>query len=244
MNRMGVDENMPIEAGLISRSIENAQKKVEGMNFDSRKAFVEYDEVMIVQREAIYGMRRKILFSKKEDSKFFDWILENAKPQADADFNKVWNQKLKKHSNDVWFEVVKRVSLEVIGVLWMEHIDTMDDLRSGVRLRGYGQIDPLVEYKREGRELFEKLTAEMWHTIADRLVRVEVQVERNEKSLKPLPTKDLNFQSGKFESGVAQESEDLTQTQKPVTNQNEIGRNDPCWCGSGKKFKKCHGRIL
>ena len=248
MNRMGVDENMPIEAGLISRSIENAQKKVEGMNFDSRKALVEYDDVMNVQREAIYGMRRKILFSKKEDSKiFFDWIIENAKSQANADFNKVWDQKLKKHGNDVWFEVVKRVSLEVIGVLWMEHIDTMDDLRSGVRLRGYGQVDPLVEYKREGRELFERLTTEMWHTIADRLVRVEVQVERNSNSLEatnPLskPNADINFESGKFESGVMQEAEGLSQTQKPITNKNSIGRNDPCWCGSGKKFKKCHGR--
>ncbi len=233
MDRMGVDENLPIEARLISKSIENAQKKVEGMNFDQRRSVVDYDDVMNVQRESIYGMRRKILFSKP-DQDFFDFVLDKLEPYVDDNFAKIWVSKNEKYGDELWHEVAKRVTLEVIDVLWMDHIDVMDDLRSGVRLRGYGQVDPLIEYKREGRQRYEELLTQIWTTVADRLQKVEVQVaKRPETRESPIDKGNIDYKQGNFESGVANEESEIKKD-KP-------GRNDLCFCGSGKKYKKCHG---
>ncbi|OGC51852.1 hypothetical protein A2982_03955 [candidate division WWE3 bacterium RIFCSPLOWO2_01_FULL_39_13] len=254
MGRLGVDENIPIEAGLISKAIQNAQKKVEGINFDQRRAVVDYDDVMNVQRESIYGMRRRILFAKdKNINDFFDWEKEKLGGYADENFYKAWDKKLKQYGDKIWFEVVKRVTLEVIDVLWMEHIDTMDDLRSGVRLRGYGQVDPLVEYKREGKELFEALLTQIWHMVTDRLAKVEVRVEADLQKQKELPKsllsqdlRDLEYQRGHFESGVADEAQmskgGISQAPQTIVKGKKIGRNVSCPCGSGKKYKNCHGR--
>ena len=235
MNRMGVDENIPIEAKLISRSIENAQKKVEGMNFDQRRSVVDYDDVMNVQRESIYGMRRRILLSVP-GSDFFDFILDELSGYVDDDFAKAWVSKNKKYGDELWHEVVKRVSLEVIDVLWMDHIDSMDDLRSGVRLRGYGQVDPLVEYKREGRQKYEDLINQIWATISDRLLKVEVQVERRQQArVRPID-------KGGFESGITEEIQELKSGNAFDSKNTKPKRNDLCFCGSGKKYKKCHGK--
>src|SRR3989338_7352382 len=242
MGRLGVDENIPIEAGLISKAIQNAQKKVEGINFDQRRAVVDYDDVMNVQREAIYGMRRRILFAKdKNINDFFDWEKEKLGGYADENFYKAWDKKLKQYGDKIWFEVVKRVTLEVIDVLWMEHIDTMDDLRSGVRLRGYGQVDPLVEYKREGRQRYEELLTQIWTTVSDRLQKVEVQVaKKQEIRASPIDKGNIDYKQGNFESGVAEEVRGLTSGDSS-NKKNKLGRNDLCYCGSGKKYKKCHG---
>ena len=257
MGRLGVDENIPIEAKIISRSIENAQKKVEGMNFDARRSVVDYDDVMNVQRIAIYGIRQKILFSKDNAGKFFEWILEKLQPYSDENFEKTWRSKLNEYTEKVWYEVVKQVSLQVIDILWMEHIDTMSDLRSSVRLRGYGQVNPLVEYRREGKEMFVRLTNQIWSTLADRLEKIEVNVTQTRK--KELPqetvketsvknknasldqTSDLEYIHGHFESGLKDELSEDKKGKTVQRNNRKIGRNDPCWCGSGKKHKKCHG---
>ncbi|PIR42880.1 preprotein translocase subunit SecA [candidate division WWE3 bacterium CG_4_9_14_0_2_um_filter_35_11] len=241
MNKMGVDENLPIEARLISKSIENAQKKVEGMNFDQRRSIVDYDDVMNVQRESIYSMRRRILLSTPGE-KFFDFILDKLSTYVDDDFAKVWVSKNQKYGDELWHEVVKRVSLEVIDVLWMDHIDLMDDLRSGVRLRGYGQVDPLVEYKREGRQKYEELMIQIWSTISDRLLKVEVQVEkRQEVRESPIDKGNIDYKQGNFESGVANEVQGLI-SDDSANKKDKPGRNDLCYCGSGKKYKKCHGK--
>lgn len=246
MGRLGVDENVPIEAGLISRSIENAQKKVESMNFDRRRAVVEYDDVMNVQRETIYSLRRKILMSKgAEKEEFFDWVISKS-PTLDIEPKELIESKRKKFGDDVWFEVVKRVSLETIDRLWMDHIDVMSDLRQGVGLRSYGQSDPLVEYRRDGKDLFEKLLNEIWFTVFDRLQKVEVNVVAQQQVQESVDESKLDYQSSELESGVADEAGMLNQSQpkkqKTVVKEEKVGRNDPCPCGSGKKFKNCHGR--
>lgn len=249
MGRLGVDENIPIEAKLISRTIESAQKKVEGMNFDVRRSLVEYDDVMNVQREAIYGMRRQILYELDNTNDFFNWIKDKLSPYETEKFWKKWDSNVKEYGEEVWNGVVRRVCLEVISVLWMDHIDTMDDLRSGVRLRGYGQVNPLVEYKREGKELFERLLDKIWSVIVDRLDKIEVRVESQlpEKRSDSMDT-DLDYSRGRFESGIAEESNIQTNAQNarqvPVVKSGaKVGRNDPCPCGSGKKYKLCHGKI-
>jgi len=240
MDKMGVDENLPIEARLISKSIENAQKKVEGMNFDQRRSVVDYDDVMNVQRESVYGMRRKILLSTPGQD-FFDFILDKLEQYVDDSFAKLWVSKNEKYGDELWYEVVKRVSLEVIDVLWMDHIDVMDDLRSGVRLRGYGQVDPLIEYKREGRQRYEELLTQIWTTVSDRLQKVEVQVaKKQEIRASPIDKGNIDYKQGSFESGVANEVQGLTSGDSS-NKKDKLGRNDLCYCGSGKKYKKCHG---
>lgn len=248
MGRLGVDENTPIESSIISRSIENAQKKVEGMNFDRRRTVVDYDDVMNVQREAIYSMRRYILFTKDSYEDFEIWMMEKLGKSSDSEFMEVWERKKKKYGEEVWKEVIRRVTLEVIDVLWVDHIDFMDDLRTGVGLRGYGQVDPLVEYRREGRERFETLVAEIWANVADRVEKVEVEVMRKTQTQQTeteveLDTQEVNLgvsdevQEKNFIENSGEANKLLGQLKS-----NKIGRNDPCPCGSGKKYKHCHGR--
>lgn len=250
MGKMGMDENMPIEAGLISKTIENAQKKVEGANFDKRRSVVEFDDVMNVQRESIYEMRRKIILADADNiNEYFDWVLTKLQGYYNEEFNEIWRKKKDKYGEKVWFEVVKRVSLQVIQVLWMDHIDAMDDLRSGIGLRGYGQVDPIVEYKREGKEMFERLISEINTSIVDGLTKIEVEImsrssTRNAdnpsaKSITDKINPEMEYESGEFEIGLSEESNDRKKI-NPVVNTHKVGRNDPCWCGSGKKYKKCH----
>jgi len=133
--------------------------------------------------------------------------------------------------------VVQVESLRVIDYLWMEHLDTMKSLGEGVGLRGYAQKDPLVEYKKEGHVLFEKLTQNIYFTVADRLSKVEIR-SRAEIPKQEEPKRGLEFQHGELEVGVKDE---VSQAKKPIKTEEKVGRNDPCPCGSGKKYKKCHG---
>lgn len=243
MGRLGVDENTPIEAGLISRSIENAQKKVESMNFDQRRRVVEYDDVMNVQRETIYSLRRRILTAdagKKEE--FFDWMLGKF-PEINEETKDSIESRRKKYGDEIWFDVEKRVALETIDSLWMDHIDVMDDLREGVGLRSYGQSDPLVEYRRDGKALFERLLNEIWMTTADRLSKVEVNIIENRPIQQAVDNEKLDYAGGRLESGVGEELDDIKkENHQPLVKGDKVGRNDPCPCGSGKKFKNCHGK--
>ncbi len=282
MGRLGVDENMPIEARLISRTIESAQKKVEGMNFDQRQNLVKYDDVMTIQRETVYEMRREILFSEDDKEGFLNWVLEKLEPYKTESFDRTWKKNLEKYGQDVWYEAVKQISLQIIDTLWVDHIDAMDELKDGVRLRGYGQVDPLVEYKREGKLMFERLVNEIWYTVADRLEKIKVEVQavdekgaeinnndqavdgqlvsKGDKILSDSPEnllKEADYKSGELKSGVEDEVEELAKERLEEMNlsnsditsngsangKKKLGRNDLCWCGSGKKYKKCHGRF-
>jgi len=241
MDRLKMDENIPIEHSMVSRSLESAQKRVEGHNFDIRKHLVEYDDVMNIQRELVYKMRRLILEAlekteeiDKKDLDFKNWMIEKLLPFNEK-IEKDWEEKEASIRNrELFFKIVQQVTLQTIDVLWMEHIDTMSNLKEGIGLRGYGQRDPLTEYKKEGRLLFDRLVGEIFSTVAERILKVEVQIKQ------PMSAVPQRLAFTHPTAGPA--SADKAQTVKPQTVRKgkKIGRNDPCWCNSGKKYKKCH----
>lgn len=282
MDRLGMDENDPIEHKLITRSIERAQKKVEARNFDIRKHVLEYDDVMNQQREVIYAERRKIL--RGEDLKeniFFmlDKIIESEMDQyANAklypeewtlaglieDAEKIYapegklkkeeleamsrdelEETLRKTAHDAYAareqlfgeenmrELEKVVMLRVVDNHWMEHLDRMDMLREGINLRAYGQRNPLVEYKIEALDMFEAMEAAIQTDIAKLMYRVSIVTQEQQQLQDRLQTARASH---------GEESSAAETKKKPQRNKNDIGRNDPCPCGSGKKYKNCCGR--
>lgn len=246
MKTLRVEENVPIESKMISRAIESAQKKVETFNYENRRSVVEYDDVMNVQRETIYSIRRKLLNGiQNKNLENSDWIVSKINqfvPENNID--EINKEKSEKYGEEVWVNVMTKVALEVIDVMWMDHIDAMDDLRTGVRLRQYGQMDPLVEYKREGREMFERLQMSIWSTVYDRLDKIEVRVvyenpvEEEVQNTKEVFQNNLNY--GVADEAQAQNAQMPPTPKEPVVKDKKTGRNDPCWCGSGKKYKNCH----
>lgn len=298
MDRFGLPENQPIENKMISRSIESAQAKIEGFNFDIRKHVLEYDDIMNKQREVIYKRRKEIMSkaSLKDDlidlieadieqivglhtaGYSEDWNLEeiakevNAICSSCADVKKLSEiQKSKNEINDaqkisklieylkglakevygkkeqevtpeIMRQIEKAVYLRSIDTFWMNHLDDMDYLREGIGLRGYGQRDPLVEYKKEGYLLFQNLLASISSQVVSTILKVGIVKEE------PAPQKsileDAKYQ-GAEEAPVqfgAVKDEGKIPIGQTIVNKTEIGRNDPCPCGSGKKYKKCCGR--
>ena len=207
-DRFGVAEDDPIEARMISRIIENAQTKIEGLNFDARKHVLEYDDVLNHQRSIIYGRRRKLLMGKKEDLRDF---------AEEIGVNQEIGKKKEELGEDNFLQAVRGLALQVIDTLWMEHLEAMDYLRGSVSLRAYGQRDPLIEYKKEGLRMFKQLE----DSLRDNIIKLIPHLIVRESDSKQV-----------IELGDIKES-------RPIK---EVGRNDPCPCGSGKKYKKCHGR--
>ncbi len=212
MDKLGIPEDMPIENSMITRSIESAQTKIEGMNFDSRKHLLEYDDVMSYQRNIIYERRRKILFGDSE------YVKESLYKVCEEQGVSAKDLEAKREElGDGTFVAVERgLMLQAIDVFWVDHLEAMDYMRSSVRLRAYGQRDPLVEYKNDGLRMFRQLEGNINHTIAEMALKVGTQMP-------PQPKENVI----KFGN-------------EPVKK--EIGRNDPCSCGSGKKYKKCCGK--
>jgi preprotein translocase subunit SecA len=255
MDRFGIDESIPLEAGIVSRAIENAQKRVEGFNFDRRKQTVEYDDVMNVHRDVIYKLRRRILEIGEGIDAYLQWFLDKLHENSGFDCD-IWDRKCTEFGDQLWRKVVADISLEVIDILWMEHLVDMDQIREGIGLRGYAQRDPMVEYKKEGHARFGLLVTRIYTTISDRLTRVNIEFEAAPHPEKRLPVKNVNYIHGELETGVSEElvAEQNVQPQlvdemgreikieKIVSGQDKVGRNDPCPCGSGKKYKNCHGR--
>ena len=282
MDRLGMDENDPIEHKLITRSIERAQKKVEARNFDIRKHVLEYDDVMNQQREVIYAERRKIL--RGEDLKeniFFmldkiiesemdqyanaklypeEWTLDGLIEDAEkiyAPEGKLKKEELEAMSRDELEETLKTtardayaareqlfgeenmrelekvVMLRVVDNHWMEHLDRMDMLREGINLRAYGQRNPLVEYKIEALDMFEAMEAAIQTDIAKLMYRVSIVTQEQQQLQDRLQTARASH---------GEESSAAETKKKPQRNKSDIGRNDPCPCGSGKKYKNCCGR--
>lgn len=257
MNRFGIDDHTPLESGIVSKAIENAQKKVEGFNFDRRKQVVEMDDVINAHREVIYKLRRRLLEIADGDDTHTEWFI--SKIGQYADFSHAdWEKYEQEFSKEIWLQIVAQSSLPIVNLLWMEHLALMDQLREGIGLRGYAQRDPMVEYKREGHEQFELLVSNMYSKIAEKLLAaVELfskPVGRNGHArsipggIGNLSTRGVTYQKGEFESGVADESRDVGErhdapvhmrVDKVVSGEQKIGRNDLCPCGSGLKFKKC-----
>jgi preprotein translocase subunit SecA len=264
MERFKLPDDLPIENGMISKSIENAQQKVEGHNFDIRKHLVEYDDVINKQREIIYKRRRRLLELGDENYDTGDFNLETEiRKKAELvsetldEFEKSFESK-KKVLNDMGMnELLRYVFLTTIDQLWMDHIDALDELRMGIGLRGYAQREPLVEFKNEGYQMFERLIHSIDSEIVIRFQRIQIQAP-DQVPMRRAPqvldkAQAQQAAAGKFGGAVARQSQQTTQLQQsagqssparqqqPVvkSESEDIGRNELCPCGSGKKWKKC-----
>ena len=293
MTSLGLPDDQPVEAKLVSRSIEQAQKKIEGLNFDTRKHVLEYDDVLNQQRTIIYKRRKRYLGVEIPDEAKFDLKEEilnlvhdeivvivnanfsvsendqNAVKEIMETVNTIYpiteplkekiditladsanreialievlseeakNRLLEKEreiGENMYGQISRFVALQSLDTLWMENLDTMDHLRDSVRLRGYGQRDPLVEYKREGFEMFQRMIKEIDKQIVHTVLKVGVQVEQHDdhQHVNVSPNQTINLSAA---------SETNTAAAAPVDPRfKNIGRNDPCPCGSGKKYKRC-----
>ncbi len=295
MDRLGMDEDTPVEHPLINRGIENAQKKVEARNFEIRKYVLEYDDVLNKQREIIYNQRREILNSDNVRERIMDMIKQVIEDQIELylpkgvhpeewdlssligaaeriylgvgvltpeklssmERGKIEELLLEKAGETYrkremqWGEEIMRrreklLALQIIDRKWMDHLDAMDDLRQGISLRAYGQRDPLVEYKFESFDLFNNMTA----SIREDLVRVlckfaprpegiRLQERQMEMASPEEPQLNRSFREMQTNQGPQDGEKPV---KKPVVKEKEVGRNDPCPCGSGKKYKKCCGK--
>ena len=295
MDKLGMEEDEPIEHRLITNSIEHAQKKVEARNFDIRKHVLEYDDVMNQQREVMYGERRKILTGdnlreniigmvnhiiKDEMNQYANEQLYPEEWQLDeliADAEKIYAPagKLKKEElvelsrdelketlektaeegyqqRELLFgeenmrELEKVVMLRVVDNKWMEHLDHMDMLREGINLRAYGQRNPLVEYKIEALDMFEEMEAAIQDQIASLMYHVSIVTPEQQQDTETAIEAQRSKLSDHLQNAQASHGDEVSAAeakQKPVTNDGEkIGRNDPCPCGSGKKYKNCCGK--
>lgn len=276
IEKMGLQEDEAIEHKLLSRTIENAQKRVEGRNFGIRKHVLQYDDVMNKQREVIYAERKKVLAGENMRDHIFnmigsivdeaiaiytadaqypeDWDLKGLEenltniflPKETLFFEKVEELTLDSLKNNIMLlaeelyskkeeevgqermrEIERIILLQVIDTKWMDHIDAMDQLRQGIGLRAIGQVDPVRAYQVEGYDMFQ----EMIHKIQEDTVRYLFNIEREVKIQRKQVAQPTTAVHG-----------DDDAKSKPVTKKQEIGRNELCPCGSGKKYKKCCGK--
>jgi len=272
MDKLGMDEEMPIENKMVSKAIENAQKRVETHNFDIRKHLLEYDDVMNKQRSEIYSFRKEILKGENltdrimdmledvidellsiycpEEKHVDDWEMKGLRDALYGVFSlapdispmnldalreallSVMKGAYQAKETEIGSEVMryleKVVMLQVIDTQWKDHLLGMDHLKEGIGLRGYGQKDPLVEYKKEAFDVFADMTSRLSTEIVSRLFKIQVQ--KQEAVIKePARQMKLNYNRGADSSAHT------------ARQGRKIGRNDPCPCGSGKKYKKCCG---
>ncbi|MBP7831606.1 MAG: preprotein translocase subunit SecA [Candidatus Pacebacteria bacterium] len=230
MGRFGIPEDEPVVNRFVSRAIENAQAKIEGINFDSRKHTLDYDMVLNTQRESIYSRRRKMLVASDEE------VMAYGKETFGNDEN-VWKtieEKREKVGDVAFADVFRRIVLYVTDSLWTDHIETMDYMRSSVNLRAYGQREPIVEYKKEGLRMFKEMEATFYNNVVTLIGTIEKSGENSNGGQSA-----GNNNTVEVEGGVPANS--LSEGDNPYKNQ-KIGRNDACPCGSGKKYKQCHGK--
>ena len=220
MTILKIPEDQPIEAKMISGAIESAQSKIEGFNFDTRKHLLDYDDVLNKHREVIYKKRKELLQVENLRLQIETWMKSEEEKKA--------LEQKEKELGENFNQVAKFVALRTLDTLWMNHLEEMDALRDSVRLRAYGQRDPLVEYKSEGHKTFQRLIATMEANIANMILRVSLQPRA---ATPPI------------HAGQGADSRRLNQRAD-----RKIGRNDPCPCGKkhpdGRpvKYKHCHGR--
>ncbi|MDI3269523.1 MAG: SEC-C metal-binding domain-containing protein, partial [Bacillota bacterium] len=298
MDRLGVEEDEPIEHSLVTRAIESAQRRVEARNFDIRKHLLEYDDVMNQQREVIYGQRRQLL----EDPEMKDvilgmvdallerWVAESCPPRSHPDTwdleglletasqfflvpgrlsvaelqdlepeeiqerlrsqaEQRWEEREGELESDNLRELARVIALRTIDTKWMDHLEAMDGLREGIGLRAYGQLDPLIEYKMEAFDMFEELRQNIQEDIVKLVYRLQVvqQVERR-SVVRGLQARHQSLGNlaagaeGQAPVALAPAGEPSSPPKQEPVRVQKVGRNDPCPCGSGKKYKHCHGR--
>jgi preprotein translocase subunit SecA len=300
MSRLGFDDTAPIESGMVTGAITQAQIKVETRNFDIRKRALEFDDVLNNQRQVIYGERKKILEKGDVRETVIGYLHDEAAALVDAEaaspdsedwdldklaaalgpllgrtditkssfkdadtqdalgdrvaelVDETYEAREKEFGPEVSRAVERWVLLRTIDTHWIEHLTAMEELREGIYLRGYGQQDPLVAYKREAHEFFEQMRLRIASGVAQMVMRVAVRTaEQAEQQEKPNGTgpqsPNTTSTSGNGTSSTGRNDLRTNRDQPPPKTSTgpgdkKIGRNDPCWCGSGKKFKKCHGR--
>ncbi len=277
-NTLKADENMPIEMGMISKAVENAQKRVEGRHFSIRKHVLQYDDVMNTQREIIYKQRKEVLDGenlKDQIQKMMHSVVEevvttheteegvdkeglrteakailnielediNNNPQEliEEISNKViesYDAKEKEIGEKELRELERVVMLKVVDQKWMDHIDSMDELKDGIGLRAYGQKDPVALYKIEGFDMFEQMTNDIKIDVVKILTHIK-GIQNTERKQTVKITGEGLKQEGT--PTIPNKSQNAPNT--PIKNQGpQVGRNDPCSCGSGKKYKNCCGK--
>ncbi len=279
MNTLKTDENMPIEAKMISNTIENAQKKIEGRNFGIRKNVLQYDDVMNRQRELIYNQRDQVLdgvdlkpiitkmiensinesvdFHCPEHVSRENWTVDDLKKkynyllkegELEGDFDKEDARELlltraeeryaeretilgtNENGEPIMRELEKQILLRNVDRHWMDHIDAMDQLRRGIGLRAYAQTDPVVAYREVGSDMFDAMNDEIREDTARQILTVVIKSEEDTKRTQTVTITSTSAAT------------DNTEKKRPVRNtEKKIGPNDPCPCGSGKKYKKCCG---
>ncbi|RXT03989.1 preprotein translocase subunit SecA [Ammoniphilus sp. CFH 90114] len=276
MDRLGMEEDVPIESRMVSRAIESAQKRVEGNNFDVRRVVLQYDDVMNQQRSVIYKQRREVLESSDLREivlkmiyshmnrlvEMFcpasevpeEWNLDGLVEQAEATFltegaltvkdikgmeaeeivekfkqviDRLYEEREAYMGPEHMREFEKVVLLRSVDSKWLDHIDAMDHLRQGIHLRAYAQNDPLREYQFEGFEMFNEMIARIEEEVSTYIIKAQVSVGGLERQ--------------EVARGVAVNPKDETPKTVVRSEEERIGRNDPCPCGSGKKYKNCHG---
>ncbi len=283
MGKLGMEEDVPIEHRMVSRAIENAQKKVEEHNFEIRKHILEYDDVMNQQRKVIYEQRREILAGEnlKEEvlglaEEMLDGMLgiycpEDAYPETwdttgltdvlAAKFSyrltgidlqsktreelrgilweavkKSYDEKEQEIGPEIMRHLERVFMLQAVDHQWKDHLLAMDHLKEGIGLRGYGQKDPLIEYKKEGFDMFEEMKLRIVETTVESLFRIKVAAKEQSQEIERKQRRqvaNLRF-AGSGDAATAKAA--------PVHVAQKVGRNDPCPCGSGLKYKKCHGK--
>ncbi|HZE89083.1 MAG TPA: SEC-C metal-binding domain-containing protein, partial [Verrucomicrobiae bacterium] len=282
--KLGMEEDVPIEAGIVSRSIERAQKQVEGQHFTTRKHLLEYDDVMNKQRTEVYRWRLEILQGKgsrdyvlQKTEEIVDWLLETHAGEkedpsewrtdelknaylhhfglklsgGDVDFAKInfpelrevllrlatarYEAKEKAIGPDMMRRHEQVIMLNIVDSQWKDHLYAMDHLKEGIGLRGYGQRDPLTEYKRESFDMFSAMKERIENEIVRFLFHLEPVNEEEQRQEQE--------RRARARERALVFSAPPKEAPAPVTKKamDKVGRNDPCPCGSGKKFKKCHG---
>ncbi|NLP43484.1 MAG: preprotein translocase subunit SecA [Peptococcaceae bacterium] len=277
MDKLGMDDSVPVESKMVSRSIENAQKRVENRNFEIRKHVLNYDDVMNKQREVIYSQRRAVLTGenlKEQILEMIDQVIVNCinRYSATSPYPEEWDltsfleyventiipahgftqeqisnlakeeveELLKDRVREVYDvreaelgselmrEIERAVVLQVVDTRWKDHLDAMDSLREGIGLRAYGQRNPLIEYGNEAYEMFQGMVEAIQEDVATYILRVTPRI------MTQTPEQPQNTSENRYA--------DQEQTKKPRRTGEQIGRNEPCPCGSGKKYKRCCGR--
>jgi len=210
------------------------------------------DDIMNTHREVIYKLRRRILELGEGVETYKDWLIQKFSESSSLT-EEIWEQKEKEFGKETWYQIVSGFGCPVIDYLWMEHLVDMDQIREGIGLRGYAQRDPMVEYKREGHERFEILVSKVYSMVGDRLVSISKDAVPKKEDLN---MGNLNYQRGEIETGVSGVENNIEgrkvvdssgrefKVEKIESGKEKIGRNDPCPCGSGKKYKNCHGRNM
>jgi preprotein translocase subunit SecA len=237
MGRMGLPEDEAINHRFISRAIENAQEKIEGLNFDMRKHLLDYDNVLNHQRQIIYGRRNAVLFGKGEAiDEFLARALENTSlgGEEQKTASDLIAQRRQEIGEEAFSALARQLILQVIDMFWVEHLEVMEYMRSSVKLRAYGQRDPLVEYKREGLTMFKEMERHIFDNVLQLLPNIGAQV----KTESPAEMRAVH------QSVVSIGSQNNNQQLSASNHEPKVGRNDPCPCGSGKKYKKCHGKQI